>query len=131
MLSEPKTVNNNSKNKFSHNFLKSWQITGLTYSQVADNRILKILLNSLKKFYKKVTEDDGFLAGAKVQKSSYPSMTKSFTNFKLNVNSGVYSSSEITVLMGPNGAGKSTFIKLLAGRETPDIQCICYLQFAF
>lgn len=76
-----------------------------------------------------VTEDDGFLAGAKVQKSSYPSMTKSFKDFKLNVNSGVYSSSEITVLMGPNGAGKSTFIKLLAGRETPDIQSDTVIQF--
>ena len=51
---------------------------------------------------------------------SYPQMTKTFGNLKINVSADYYTDSEITVLCGGNGAGKTTFLKLLAGIEKPD-----------
>ncbi|CAE6389663.1 unnamed protein product [Rhizoctonia solani] len=50
---------------------------------------------------------------------SYPSMTKTLGSFKLSVESGEFTDSEIIVMLGENGTGKTTFIKLLAGDE-PD-----------
>ena len=43
----------------------------------------------------------------------YPSMTKIYDHFKLTVNEGKFTNSQITVLLGENGTGKTTFIKLL------------------
>mmetsp|Transcript_58988 Transcript_58988/g.128064 ORF Transcript_58988/g.128064 Transcript_58988/m.128064 type:complete len:134 (-) Transcript_58988:860-1261(-) len=40
-------------------------------------------------------------------------------NFEMTIESGGWSSSEITVIMGQNGTGKTTFIKLLAGQLQP------------
>jgi len=37
------------------------------------------------------------------------------TDFKLTIDAGTFSTSEITLLVGENGTGKSTMIKLLAG----------------
>ena len=51
---------------------------------------------------------------------NYPSMEKTFENFKLSVDSGSFTDSEIVVLLGENGTGKSTFIRLLAGNLQPD-----------
>uniref|UniRef100_A0A7S1KUI2 Uncharacterized protein n=1 Tax=Percolomonas cosmopolitus TaxID=63605 RepID=A0A7S1KUI2_9EUKA len=58
---------------------------------------------------------------------SYPEMSKSFqdeatqeTLFKLRIHEGSFSDSEIIVLLGENGTGKTTFIKMLAGKLSPD-----------
>lgn len=50
---------------------------------------------------------------------SYPDMvfTHAKSNFKLNVKSGTFNSSEIIVLLGQNGTGKTTLIELLAGKK--------------
>ncbi|CAR26514.1 hypothetical protein ZYGR_0H03270 [Zygosaccharomyces rouxii] len=51
---------------------------------------------------------------------SYPSMSKTQGDFKLSVDSGEFSDSEILVMMGENGTGKTTLIKLLAGAIPAD-----------
>ncbi|KAK0703770.1 P-loop containing nucleoside triphosphate hydrolase protein [Lasiosphaeria miniovina] len=50
----------------------------------------------------------------------YPSMEKTLGNFKLSIESGGFSDSEIIVMMGENGTGKTTFCRLLAGALKPD-----------
>ncbi|KAG8901304.1 Fe-S cluster-binding ribosome biosynthesis protein [Tulasnella sp. 403] len=50
---------------------------------------------------------------------TYPNMTKTLGSFKLKVEGGGFTNSEIIVMLGENGMGKTTFIKLLAG-DTPD-----------
>ncbi|ANZ77330.1 Ribosome biogenesis and translation initiation and termination protein [Komagataella phaffii CBS 7435] len=45
----------------------------------------------------------------------YPKMVKTQGDFKLTVNAGDFSDSEIIVMMGENGTGKTTLCKLLAG----------------
>lgn len=47
-------------------------------------------------------------------------MSKTFDGFKLNVESGGFTNSEIVVMLGENGTGKSTFIQMLAGQMQPD-----------
>lgn len=52
---------------------------------------------------------------------TYPSMTKTFKNqFKLNIEGGAFTDSEIIVMLGENGTGKTTFIRMLAGVELAD-----------
>ncbi|XP_063707649.1 protein Pixie [Culicoides brevitarsis] len=51
---------------------------------------------------------------------TYPNMTKRLGTFKLTVNEGSFSDSEILVLLGENGTGKTTFIRMLAGNIAPD-----------
>lgn len=46
---------------------------------------------------------------------SYPSMDRTQGDFKLHIEKGDFSDSEILVMMGENGTGKTTFCKLLAG----------------
>ncbi|KAM5533790.1 hypothetical protein V8D89_012565 [Ganoderma adspersum] len=50
---------------------------------------------------------------------SYPTMTKTLGDFKLTVEGGSFTDSEIIVMLGENGTGKTTFVKLLAG-DSPD-----------
>lgn len=50
----------------------------------------------------------------------YPPMVKSLGSFKLTVQEGHFSDSEILVLLGENGTGKTTFIRMLAGNIEPD-----------
>lgn len=50
----------------------------------------------------------------------YPTMDKTLGKFKLTVNEGQFSDSEILVLLGENGTGKTTFIRMLAGNLQPD-----------
>jgi len=51
---------------------------------------------------------------------SYPNMSKSLGNFKLQVKQGNFTDSEIIVLLGQNGTGKTTFIRMIAGLIKPD-----------
>ncbi|RYP53451.1 hypothetical protein DL768_001596 [Monosporascus sp. mg162] len=51
---------------------------------------------------------------------SYPKMEKTLGDFKLRIDSGDFTDSEIIVLMGENGTGKTTFCRLLAGALKPD-----------
>jgi ATP-binding cassette subfamily E protein 1 len=51
---------------------------------------------------------------------TYPSMQKTLGNFKLSIDSGNFTDSEIIVMMGENGTGKTTFCKMLAGALKPD-----------
>lgn len=51
---------------------------------------------------------------------TYPNMTKTQGDFRLNVEAGSFSDSEIIVMMGENGTGKTTLCKLLAGAIAPD-----------
>lgn len=50
----------------------------------------------------------------------YPNMVKTLGDFKLTVEKGSFTDSEILVLLGENGTGKTTFIRLLAGITSPD-----------
>ena len=56
----------------------------------------------------------------KSKQYTYPAMTKTLGNFKLTVEAGGFTDSEIIVMLGENGTGKTTFIRLLAG-DTPDV----------
>jgi ATP-binding cassette subfamily E protein 1 len=55
----------------------------------------------------------------KTRHYSYPSMSKTLGGFKLTVQGGDFTDSEIIVMLGENGTGKTTFVRLLAG-DTPD-----------
>ncbi|KAF7547887.1 hypothetical protein G7046_g8866 [Stylonectria norvegica] len=50
----------------------------------------------------------------------YPRIEKTLGNFKLRIDSGEFTDSEIIVMMGENGTGKTTFCRLLAGALKPD-----------
>lgn len=58
----------------------------------------------------------------KTRHYNYPAMTKTMGNFKLTVEAGSFTDSEIVVMLGENGTGKTTFVRLLAGVLTPDIE---------
>ncbi|KAJ7117683.1 P-loop containing nucleoside triphosphate hydrolase protein, partial [Mycena epipterygia] len=59
----------------------------------------------------------------KTRHYSYPSMTKTLGDFKLTVEGGSFTDSEIIVMLGENGTGKTTFVRLLAG-EPPDDETV-------
>jgi ATP-binding cassette, sub-family E, member 1 len=55
----------------------------------------------------------------KTRHYNYPAMTKTLGSFKLTVEEGSFTDSEIIVMLGENGTGKTTFIRLLHG-DSPD-----------
>ena len=65
-------------------------------------------------------ETDEIVAASKQQLYQYPAMSKTLGNFKLHVQAGGFTDSEIIVMMGENGTGKTTFIRMLAGLLKPD-----------
>lgn len=67
----------------------------------------------------KMVETAEELVVDKTRHYSYPSMTKTLGGFKLTVESGTFTDSEIIVMLGENGTGKTTFVRLLAG-DKPD-----------
>ncbi|KAJ7066414.1 P-loop containing nucleoside triphosphate hydrolase protein, partial [Mycena amicta] len=67
----------------------------------------------------KMVENTEELVIDRTRHYSYPSMTKTLGSFKLTVEGGSFTDSEIIVMLGENGTGKTTFVRLLAG-EPPD-----------
>ena len=57
----------------------------------------------------------------KTKQYTYPAMTKTLGSFKLTVEAGSFTDSEIIVMLGENGMGKTTFVRLLAG-DTTDVE---------
>lgn len=51
----------------------------------------------------------------------FPTMEKSFKEFKLKVSPGNIRHGEVLAVMGANGLGKSTFLKMLAHEIKPDV----------
>ncbi|KAG8776413.1 Fe-S cluster-binding ribosome biosynthesis protein [Serendipita sp. 397] len=68
----------------------------------------------------KMSETADEVLNEKTRRYSYPTMTKTLGTFKLSVEGGAFTDSEIIVMLGENGMGKTTLIKLLAGRDSPD-----------
>ncbi|KAM0789584.1 Fe-S cluster-binding ribosome biosynthesis protein [Microbotryomycetes sp. NB124-2] len=68
----------------------------------------------------KIADSTDELLNEKTRRYQYPKMTKTLGNFKLNMDAGSFTDSEIIVMLGENGTGKSTFVKLLAGKLQPD-----------
>ena len=50
-------------------------------------------------------------------------------NFKLHVEEGNFTDSEIIVMLGENGTGKTTFIRMLAGMLKPDDETLEIPEF--
>lgn len=68
----------------------------------------------------RISETADELVAVKTQKTAYPAMTKTLGGFKLHVDAGDFSDSEIVVLLGENGMGKTTLVQLLGGKLEPD-----------
>ncbi|OAF72131.1 hypothetical protein A3Q56_00072 [Intoshia linei] len=56
----------------------------------------------------------------RLRNTKYPTLQITLGSFKLSVESGAFTDSEIIVMLGENGTGKTTFIRLLAGRLKAD-----------
>ena len=58
--------------------------------------------------------------GKKFNRYKYPDLVKTLGDFKLHVEKGDFTDSEIVVMLGENGTGKTSFIRLLAGLMPAD-----------
>ncbi|VVB52565.1 Trehalose/maltose import ATP-binding protein MalK [uncultured archaeon] len=56
----------------------------------------------------------------RVVRFEYPSMSKTYDGFSVDVGAGVIRAPEILGILGPNATGKTTFVKMLAGAVKPD-----------
>jgi ATP-binding cassette subfamily E protein 1 len=68
----------------------------------------------------KISETADEIQAPKTRRHQYPAMTKTLGGFKLHVDPGEFSESEILVLLGENGMGKTTLVQLLGGKLEPD-----------
>lgn len=59
-------------------------------------------------------------AGKRFSRFQYPAMAKTQGAFRLDVEEGEFTDSEIIVMLGENGTGKTTFIRMLHGSLKPD-----------
>ena len=70
------------------------------------------------------TAEDTIKRGKRDAQYQYSAMTKTLQGkghtFKLHVEAGNFSESEIIVMLGENGTGKTTFIRMLAGLMKSD-----------
>mmetsp|Transcript_14077 Transcript_14077/g.55433 ORF Transcript_14077/g.55433 Transcript_14077/m.55433 type:complete len:611 (-) Transcript_14077:981-2813(-) len=64
-------------------------------------------------------DGDEELQNAKHHRYSYPKMGKKMGDFRLTVEAGEFSDSEIIVMLGENGTGKTTFVRMLSGALKP------------
>jgi ATP-binding cassette subfamily E protein 1 len=55
---------------------------------------------------------------------NYPRIEKKLDSFRLTVEEGFISKSEIIVLLGENGSGKTSFVKIIANILKPDENCV-------
>lgn len=68
----------------------------------------------------RLTEASDFIPVDASRNFTYPAMHRTQGDFKLHIEEGQFSDSEILVMMGENGTGKTTFCKLLAGSIPAD-----------
>ena len=75
------------------------------------------------------TTEEAAGVSTKYNRYQYPQMTKTQGSFRLNVEAGFFTDSEIVVMLGENGTGKTTFIRMLAGLLPPDEEDIEIPEF--
>jgi ATP-binding cassette subfamily E protein 1 len=68
----------------------------------------------------KITDNTDDSNHKKCMRHSYPNMEYSIGNFKLNIESGEFTESEIILALAQNGCGKTILMKLLAGIAKPN-----------
>lgn len=73
-----------------------------------ESLVFKVSENATEEEIKRMTRYD------------YPKMSKTMGSFRLQVEAGQFSDSEILVMLGENGTGKTTFIRMMAGKLAPD-----------
>lgn len=70
--------------------------------------------------FRMVDAQDNLFEINRLNSYKYNKMIKTQGDFKLTINPGEFTDSEIIVMMGENGTGKTTFCRLLAGAIKPD-----------
>ncbi|KAH8167144.1 hypothetical protein CIB48_g1119 [Xylaria polymorpha] len=68
----------------------------------------------------RISEGTDEFQADKARGFKYPKMEKTLGSFKLCIDAGDFTDSEILVMMGENGTGKTSFCRLLAGALKPD-----------
>ena len=64
--------------------------------------------------------DEKDLGATEHKTFKYPKLSKTMGDFRLDVEAGSFSGSEILVMLGENGTGKTTFIRMIAGMLDSD-----------